>query len=132
MKLPGSQSSYAGAAVLVGVVAAALLHSRPRGRLPELHPLTQQSEREFYVAAAEEEAAARKKAAGRFRGSPWSQDDEFHNKEAKFLRVQARSRRTSIATMIDTLDRAMHEGWPTAPYPAPPQKVLPCRPRLNY
>jgi hypothetical protein len=48
------------------------------------------------------------------------------------LRAEAASHRTSLATMIDTLDRGMHEHWPTGGTTPPSQTVLPCRPRLSY
>lgn len=124
--------TYAGAAVVVGALALALMQSRPQGPLPETHPTPVQTAQEFYAGAAQAEAEARKKAGNRFRGSPWSQEDEAHNKEARFIRVQARTRRTSVPDLILALDRGMREHWSTAPYAAPSQKVLPCRPRLSY
>ncbi len=128
----GWLKSGIGSAIIAAACLAALLRSRPRGPLPRIHPLPLAAAQELYVAAAEAEVLERKKAIGRFRGSPWSQDDEFHNKEAKFLRGEARARRLPLPVLIDNLDRGMHEGWPTGEAPAPDQTVLPCRPRLNY
>jgi hypothetical protein len=121
-----------GSAILVAACLAAILRSRPRGAIPRLHPLPIAAAQELYADAAEAEVLARQKAIGRFRGSPWSQDDEFHNKEAKLLRGEAMTRRVPLPVLIDNLDRGMHEGWPTGAAPAPDQTVLPCRPRLNY
>jgi hypothetical protein len=113
-------------------VACALYRSRPPARAPVFRPLSDHDARALYVAASDSELAARKKAVGRFRGSRWSQDDEFHNKEAHFVREWAASEHTTIGAVLDALDRGMHEGFRTAPNAVPDPRVIPCRPRLDY
>ncbi len=76
-----SFQTLAGSVVALASMAAALAHSAPDA--PTLfQPVPEREARAFYVKAAENEVATRKKAEGRFRGSPWSRDDEFHNNEA--------------------------------------------------
>ena len=130
--LGASKQTLAGAAVTVGVAAAALVHSMPPRAPDEFRAVPTREAQVFYVAAAEAEVSTRKKAEGRFRGSPWSRDDDFHNKEAKFIRTYAKAHRFTIAGLVDAEGRAMHEGWATPPGAIPDQKVLPCRPRLTY
>ncbi len=124
--------TYTAVCVTGAALAAAVLHSRPAATAPRLRRLAPADAHDFYSAAAEAEVEARKKAVGRFRGSPWSRDDDFHNKEAKFIRAYAKSHKVTIAGLIDVLDRGMRESWPTPPNATPDQKILPCRPRLNY
>ncbi len=126
-----SIQSFAGAAVSLSAACAAVLHSAP-GPVQEFRTVPVREARAFYIAAAENEVLTRKRAEGRFRGSPWSQDDEFHNKEAKFIRNYGKSHRLSVAALVDAEGRGMHEGWPTPAGAVPEQKVLPCRPRLTY
>jgi hypothetical protein len=132
VQLARSIKAYGGACVIAAVVVAALVHSSPHGPRPTLRAMPVGPARSFYLAAAEAEVETRKNAAGRFRGSPWSQDDQFHAKEAKFIRNYAKNHKVDIGTLVDALDRGMHEKWPTGAVPPPDQKVLPCRPRLNY
>lgn len=127
-----SIQAYAGSSVIVAVACAALVHSRPSSAPGGLRTIAGMATQEFYVAAAEAEVQARKKSEGRFRGSPWSQDDDFHNKEAKFIRAYGKSHKLPMGSLVDALDRGTREHWPLPAGVAPDLKVLPCRPRLNY
>jgi hypothetical protein len=123
--------TYVAACVIALVGCVALFHAR-RPYVAPFYPLPDAAAHELYERAASEEVTARKKAAGRFRGSPWSQDDEFHSKEAKFIRAYSKSHRVPILSVVDALDRGMREHWETPPDKAPDLKVIPCRPRLTY
>jgi hypothetical protein len=124
------QTSIA-ASVVALVIAAALFQARPVA-IPGFRTLPNKEAHEFYERAAEAEVEARRAAAGKFRGSPWSQDDEFHNREAKFIRAYSKAHNIPIGSLVDALDRGMHAGWPTPPNATPDPKVIPCRPRLSY
>ena len=87
---------------------------------------------QLYADLADREPAERQDAARRFRGSVWSQDDDFHFKEMKRVKDYAKSRRVSIASLLDALDQGMHEDWPVPSKNVPNPKVMPCRPRLIY
>jgi hypothetical protein len=125
-----AQSTVA-ASVVALVVAAALFQSRPPA-IPAFHTLPDGQAHALYTAAAEAEVTARGQASGRFRGSPWSQDDDFHNKEGKFIRNYAKAHGVAMASAIDALDRGMRAHWPTPNGTPLDQKVIPCRPRLSY
>jgi hypothetical protein len=87
---------------------------------------------QLYAEAAEREPGERQDAARRFRGSLWSQDDDFHFKEAKRVKDFAKSRHASITSLLDALDEGMHQDWPVPSNNLPNPKVMPCRPRLIY
>lgn len=119
-------------AAIMAAIGATLLHSRPSGPVAHLRPLANAPAQAFYAAAAKEEVGERKKGQGKFRGSAWSQDDDFHYAEAQFLRSYSKSHRFTMGSVLDALDRGMREKWPTGDSPPPDQKVPPCRPRLSY
>lgn len=132
MDLAISSQTYGGACVIAVVIAAVLFRSQPPRVTARFRPLPDEAAQEFYLAAVEAEVESRKSAAGRFQGSVWSQDDEVHNREARFLGTYGRTHRLSTASLVDALDRGMHEHWPTPGVAPPDQKVRPCRPRLTY
>ena len=112
-------------------MCAVLIQSRVRMASARFRPLKEEDAQEFYAEAAEAEVVARENAAARFRGSPWSQDDEFHNKEATFVRDYSKKHRIPVASLLEVLDRGMHEKWSTVGA-SPDPRVIPCRPRLTY
>ncbi len=121
-----------GLGVVLAVIGTAILHSRPPGAIPRLRVLAVASAQAFYAAAAKAEVDERKKGQGKFRGSAWSQDDDFHYAEAQFMRSYAKSHKMPMGSLLDALDRGMRDRWPTDDSPPPDQKVPPCRPRLSY
>lgn len=132
MHLGLSFQTNLGSGLILAVIGTALLHSRPPGPAPRLRGLTLTSGQAFYATAAKSEVDERKKGQGKFRGSAWSQDDDFHYAEAQFMRSYGKSHKFSMGTLLDALDRGMREKWPTGDSPPPDQKVPPCRPRLSY
>jgi hypothetical protein len=125
---PNSTSAYVVAAcILVALVRASV------GRVP--HPTgaaTPDQERELFAEETDAEPFDRQDAARRFRGSPWSQDDDFHAKEMKRVKDFAKTHSVSISSLLDGLDEGMHKKWPTPAARTPNPKVMPCRPRLIY
>jgi len=95
-------------------------------------PASPMQRQQLYAEAAEKEPEERQDAARRFRGSLWSQDDDFHFKEAKRVKEFAKRRAVSVTSLLDALDEGMHEDWPVAAKNPPNPKVMPCRPRLTY
>jgi len=126
-----SPLTYGGLAVVGAVLLTVLIQSRVKTHTPRFRILSADQAQEFYSHAADAEVGARKAAAGKFRGRPWSQDDEFHSREAKFVRDYSKSHRIPVASLLETLDRGMHEKWPTPGMPPDPT-IVPCRPRLTY
>jgi len=126
-----SVRTSAAASVIALVICAAMFQSRPPP-VPALRPLGEVQAHEFYDRAAEAEGTTRKASANKFRGSPWSQDDDFHNKEAKFVRGYSKSHGVTIASLLDVLDRGSHAHWATPAGATVSQKIIPCRPRLSY
>ncbi len=100
--------------------------------MPAFRTLPDGPAHDVYAAAAEAEVKARGESSGRFRGSPWSQDDDFHNREGKFIRSYSKSHGLAMSSVIDALDRGMRAHWPTPNGVPLDQKVIPCRPRLSY
>ena len=117
--------------IALSAFSAALVRSRTR-RPARWHPLNDSQAHAFYNAQMATEVSERTKAVGRFRGSLWSQDDEFHAKEARAIRAYAKSHKLHISALVDVLDRGMREHWQTPSGAIPDQRVIPCRPRLNY
>jgi hypothetical protein len=116
-----------GATIFAGLVRAST--SRP---FHVAGPASVALAHQLYGEAVEREPGERQEAARRFRGSPWSQDDDFHSKEMKHVKGTAKSKDVSITSLLDALDQGMHQGWPTEAKNLPNPKVMPCRPRLSY
>jgi hypothetical protein len=88
--------------------------------------------RQVYLDVTQREPEERRDAAMRFAGSAWSAEDDFHSRERALVRSLASSRRVSVSSIVYALDRGMREGWPTAEGVVVSQRVIPCRPRLQY
>ncbi len=85
----------------------------------------------FYMLASEE-AFMRKGAAKSFPTDPWSQDDDFHNREFRRLQALATSDHVSVTSMLRAIDDGARERWPQAPGSVLDETVPPCRPRPIY
>jgi len=123
--------SLVGGSVIVLVFAAAMVHSappRPRRYVPTATKLAEEAYEELEAHESEERGEALKK----FPASEWSQQDEFHNREASVVRDYAKKHRMPVRNVLDAFDRGAHERWPTRDGSVPEQKVIPCRPRLTY
>lgn len=126
MRLP----DYVGLQMIAVAIGLALYESgRPPRRMASA---SQEQARDFYFHAIDKESDERHAGVKKFRSSPWSQADEFHNKEASFVREYARTHHVAVSSIVLALDRGMHENWPTPPDKTPDPTVLPCRPRLSY
>jgi hypothetical protein len=87
---------------------------------------------QFYADGADQEPIEREEAAKSFRASPWSQDDDFHSKEAGRVKDFAKAHDVTPSSLLFALDEGMRHHWPTRSNKAPDPKVQPCRPRLIY
>jgi len=76
------------------------------------------------------ERSARREAAVKFPGDPWSQDDDFHERESEAVRAFAGAKELRLSDVVRAVDDGMRDRWPTSIQPNP--KVPPCRPRLSY
>lgn len=86
--------------------------------------------RDAYRDVTNRERQTRREAAVKFPGDPWSQDDDFHERENEFVRNFATAHDLRLSDVIRAVDDGMREHWPTPNQPNP--KVPPCRPRLSY
>jgi hypothetical protein len=120
-------SCMIGAALFTAVVRAGL--ARPAHVPRDATPV---QTLELYTEDTEKEPGDRQDSARRFRGSPWSQDDDFHSKEMKRVKGFAKSHSVSVESLLDGLDEGMRQRWATPSENVPNPKVMPCRPRLIY
>jgi hypothetical protein len=118
---------FAGGAACLAMVVA--MESRP---FHEPGAVSMARAKEFYADGADREPGERQEAARHFRASPWSQDDDFHGKEAARVRNFAKAHDVNPSSLLFALDEGMREHWPTPSNKVPDPKVKPCRPRLIY
>jgi hypothetical protein len=85
----------------------------------------------LYAEVTDKEVEERRDATLRFQGSPWSQQDDFHAKERDLVHSVAASHGVTTSSVVDALDRGMRERWTTRAEIVS-QRVIPCRPRLEY
>src|SRR5215467_1630752 len=114
--------AVAAAAVAVALGLAAL--SRPP---PVPAPLSAELSRQAYQTITSQEPAQRRESSKKFPGDPWSQDDDFHEREQREARKFAGSHEARLPDVLRALDDGMHERWSTRANPQP--RVPPCRPR---
>jgi hypothetical protein len=126
-----SLKTYVGASIVGACICAAMVRSAPR-RMPMRKAPTPDEAHVIYNDATAREPEERLKSKGAFPSSPWSQDDDFHNKEMKAVKDYARSHRVSVGNVLDALDTGMRAHWETTATNIPSPKVMPCRPRLSY
>lgn len=93
-------------------------------------PITAAQAHEAYRDVTSRERTMRRDAAVKFPGDPWSQDDDFHERENEEMRSFASSKEIRLSDVLGAVDQGMREHWPTTVIPNP--KVPPCRPRLSY
>ena len=117
---------------LVIVVVASLAMVRAATAKPPApgKPITEAQAREVYRDVTSRERKMRRDAAVKFPGDPWSQDDDFHERENEQMRSLATSKEIRLSDVVGAVDQGMREHWPTTVTPNP--KVPPCRPRLSY
>jgi len=93
-------------------------------------PITEVQSRDLYRDVVSRERPSRRDAAVKFPGDPWSQDDDFHERENEAIRIFASLHRIRMSDAIRAVDDGMRGHWITRNEPNP--KVAPCRPRLSY
>jgi len=121
-----------GACVVAAAVGVALVRVATSGPSHIPHIASASLGYELYVEDADKEPGDRRDSSRRFRGSPWSADDDFHFKESKRVKGLAKNRDVTMTSLLDWLDRGIHQSWPTLSNNVVNPKVMPCRPRLNY
>jgi len=127
---PG-MTTYFGVTVATACVCAAIVRSGSHRVGGRTAPTLEQAHAIFEASAARE-PQERRQSKGEFPASPWSQDDDFHNKEAKQAKEYANKHRVTVGGVLDALDTGMRAHWETASSSVPSPKVMPCRPRLSY
>jgi hypothetical protein len=129
--MPSMRDALAYAIMLVASVTAVARASF--AKVPRSAPTMNDGlAHQAYLELTDKEAEERRSASLRFQGAVWSQQDEFHSKEAGLVRQFATAHHVSISSVVDALDRGMREQWPTRPNVVVSQRVIPCRPRLAY
>ena len=117
---------------IVIVVVASLALVRVATATPPApgKPITEAQAKEAFRDVTSRERKMRRDAAVKFPGDPWSQDDDFHERENEEIRAFASSKEIRLSDVLGAVDQGMSEHWPTTVSPNP--KVPPCRPRLSY
>ena len=110
---------------LAAVVRVATAHPPPTGKT-----LTEVGAHDAYRDVTSRERQMRRDAAVKFPGDLWSQDDDFHQREADEMRSFSSGREVRLSDVLRAVDDGMHERWlsPVTPIATVP----PCRPRLSY
>lgn len=118
--------------IAIAVVASLVMLRAATARPPDGHkrPIDDKIARDAYREITSKERTARREAAVKFPGDPWSQDDDFHERESEAVRAFAGSKELRLGDVVRAVDDGMRERWPTSMTPNP--KVPPCRPRLSY
>ena len=78
------------------------------------------------------ETSERRQAALHYPGSNWSQQDDFHEQERTAILAYADSHKVTLSTVMSALDEGMRESWRPPGDVTISQRIVPCRPRLNY
>ncbi len=112
------------------LLGAAVVRAATASPPPDGKPMTEAMAKDAYRDVVSRERSMRHEAALKFRGDPWSQDDDFHEREQSQVRSFAGSHETRIPDVLRAVDDGMRAGWP--PYVQPDPKAPPCRPRLAY
>ncbi len=117
--------------VVIAVVASLAIGRAATAKPPPPgKPITEGQAHEAYRDVTSRERTMRRDSAVKFPGDPWSQDDDFHEREHEAIRTFANSKDIRWSDVIGSVDRGMREHWPSPVTPNP--KVPPCRPRLSY
>lgn len=116
---------------LIVVVASLAIGRVATAKPPESgKPITEAQAHDAYRDVTSRERTMRRDAAVKFPGDPWSQDDDFHERENEEIRSFSGTHGIRLSDVVRSVDDGMRERWltPVQPYP----KVPPCRPRLSY
>jgi hypothetical protein len=119
--------------ILITVVALFAIVRVATARPPELasgKPVDEKTARDAYRDVTSRERSQRREAAVKFPGDPWSQDDDYHEREHEQMRSFATGHQARLSDVVRAVDDGMRQRWPTSVAPNP--KVPPCRPRLSY
>ncbi len=130
--MPTPREDLVGSCLIGAIILAALVRTVTSRPFHVPGPATAAQAHQIYVDGVENEVEERADSARRFRGSPWSQDDDFHNKEMKRAKNVAKTHDVSMTSLLDAIDRGMRQHWSTPSGTVPNPKVMPCRPRLSY
>jgi hypothetical protein len=117
--------------VLVAASVACWRAARAKAE-PEVISADSTVARKAYDDVTSRETSERRQAALHFPGSNWSQQDDFHQEERGAITAYAESHNVSLSTVTSALDEGMREGWRAAGDATISQRIVPCRPRLNY
>jgi hypothetical protein len=119
--------------LLIGAMAALVMTVAATSRPVHVPgPASPARLHELYDTNVAKEPSERQDSARSFRGSPWSQDDDFHGKETNRVKDFAKVHDVSISSLLDGIDTGMREKWATPSNNVPRPTVMPCRPRLTY
>ena len=121
--------AWSGAGIVLAVAITIDVSAVPPKAAPEA---SSDAQHRAYRAVATEEASMRRGAAKAFPADPWSQDDDFHNRELQRLRAIAGAERVSVASMLRAVDDGAREQWERPTDDPVVQTVPPCRPRPIY
>jgi hypothetical protein len=119
---------------LIVIVAAAVACWRAAraDAKPEVISSELAFDRKAYSDVTSREVSERRQAALHYPGSNWSQQDDFHEQERTAITDYAESHEVNLSTVTRALDQGMREAWRTPGDAAISQRIVPCRPRLNY
>jgi hypothetical protein len=130
--MSASQENMVGAIFMVVLAAVGVARTVTSKPFHVPGPAADAQRHSIYEEGAEKEPGERQGAARRFRYSPWSQDDDFHNQESKRVKNFAKNHDVTVTSLLEGLDDGMRQHWPTPTPGLPNPRVQPCRPRLMY
>jgi hypothetical protein len=118
--------------IVIAVVALLAMVRAATAPVPKAptKPIDDKMARDAYRDVTNRERQTRREAAVKFPGDPWSQDDDFHERENEFVRNFAGSHDLRLSDVVRSVDDGIREHWQASIQPNP--KVPPCRPRLSY
>lgn len=118
--------------IVIAVVASLAIARAATAPPPKAttQPIDDKTAKTAYREVTSHERQARREAAVKFPGDPWSQDDDFHERESEAVRSFAGSHELRLSDVVRAVDDGMRDHWPTSGKPNP--QVPPCRPRLSY
>ena len=128
--MPAVQRDWVPKIVIVVALSLALVRVATARPPAKVKAIDDKTAHEAYRDITSRERTMRRDAAVKFPGDPWSQDDDFHERENEQVRTFATSRELRLSDVVRSVDDGMRERWPTSIVPNP--KVPPCRPRLSY
>lgn len=119
------------AKLIVGLVAIAAVVRATTAPTPDPgKPLDAIGAHDAYRDVVGRERTMRRDAAVKFPGDLWSQDDDFHQREADTMRSFSSARSVHLSEVLRAVDDGIREHWLSPVQPI--ATVPPCRPRLSY